>query len=315
MSNNYALKGGGVHVKGSTIVVHQRGTLSVSKNEAVDGSGMYLEENPKLYLLKNDRQPNISYHEKNMLIFSGNQASYGGAVYVADDNNAGACTLDVDCFIQTLALHQLPPLYIITENIIFSENDATESGPNLFGGLLDRCVPSSFAEIYHKQHHLRTQHYDGVRYLQHLSNITLDSISSAPVKICFCTADSEPSCGYQPVPIFVKKGETFNVSLVAVDQVNHPVHANIISSLASPDGGLSEGQHNQPAGNNCSNLTYNVFSSRNYDSINIHAEGPCGKSKLSVRNLDIQFLNCTCPLGFQPYDAVDAFVILNCLLT
>ena len=98
----------------------------------------------------------------------------------------------------------------------------------------------------------------------------------------------------------VKKGETFNISLVAVDQVNRPVDANIISSLVSPNGGFGEGQHTQAAGKNCSNLTYNVFSLRDYESINLHAGGPCGGSKLSVQKLNIQFLNCTCPVGFQP---------------
>ena len=55
-------------------------------------------------------------------------------------------------------------------------------------------------------------------------------------------------------------GETFNVLLVAVDQVNNcSVDANFISSLASPDGASSEGQQTQPAGRNCTDLTFNVL--------------------------------------------------------
>ena len=57
----------------------------------------------------------------------------------------------------------------------------------------------------------------------------------------------------------MKKGETFNVSVVAVDQVNHSVDAFIISSLTFPDGGFGEGQQMQRVGVNCTNLRYNVL--------------------------------------------------------
>ena len=258
---------------------------------------MYLELNPKLYLLK----PLESEQFQDMIIFSGNQASYGGAVYVADNTSSAGCSPNIECFVQTLALHQLSFYSIYTENMKFIVNTATERGANLFGGLLDRCVPSLFAEVYRKQPDLVTQDYGGLRYFQDISNIIdRHSISSPPVRICFCTTNSEPDCSYQPPPIKVKKGETFKVSLVAVDQVNRSVDANIISSLLSADGGLSEGQQTQLAGRNCTDLTFNVLSSCDNDFIHLYAEGPCGSSEISIRTLDIQFLNCTCPVGFQP---------------
>ena len=297
VSDNYAMSGGGVHAKSATITVCEKGTLQVMNNNAENGGGMYLEVNPKLYLLKTVG----SSLTQNILTFTANEASYGGAVYVADDTNSGACSSDIECFIQTLALHQWESEYITTENIHFSGNTATERGANLFGGLLDRCVSSSFAEVYLKQQSLITQNYIGVSYLHDLSNIiALDSISSPPVRVCFCTTESKPDCSYQRPPIEVKKGETFNVSLVAVDQVNRSVDANISSSLASPDGGFGEGQQTQPAGKNCTDLTFNVFSSRDDDSILLYAEGPCGNSELSVLTLDIEFLPCSCLVGFQP---------------
>ena len=297
ISDNYAMRGGGVHAKSSTITVHQPWTLQVMNNKAENGGGMYLEVNPKLYLLKT----RLSKQPQDMIVFSDNQASYGGAVYVADDTNSGACLPNNECFIQTLALYQ--GILGNTQNIHFSGNTATESGPNLFGGLLDRCVPSSFSEVYQKQPNLTEEYYNGVSYLQDLlvGNITLDSISSPPVRVCFCNNESQPDCSYQHPPIKVKKGETFKVSLVAVDQVNHSVDADIISFLASPDSGFSDlGQQTQPVGKNCTDLTFNVISSSDSDTINLYADGPCGSSELSQRNLDIQFLNCTCSVGFQP---------------
>ena len=292
ISDNYAMRGGGVHAKSSIITVYQKGTLQFTNNRAENGGALYLEVNPKLYLLKDD------YSSRNILIFTSNHGNYGGAVYVADDTNSGACSPNNECFIQTLALYQFSNPRFNTVNIQFSGNTATEHGPNLFGGLLDRCVPSPFAIVYQKQPELTTQYYNGVNYLQNLSNIAMDSIASPPVRVCFCDNESEPDCSYQPPPIKVKKGETFKVSLVAVDQVNHSVEANIISSLAH-GGGFSEGQQTQSVGRNCKDLTFNVFSQRDYESINLYADGPCGSSKPSIRKLDIQFLKCTCPIGFQ----------------
>ena len=301
VSGNYAMRGGGIHAKSSTISVYQKGgTLQFINNTAENGSGLYLEINPKLYLLKSEAE-DAKVH-RDLLIFTGNHAHYGGAVYVADDTNPGACSPNIECFIQTLAQYRFPGrITINTVNIHFSGNMATEHGPNMFGGLLDRCVPSSLAEVYIKHPNLGKQYYDGVDYLQNLSNTTPDSIASPPVRVCFCNNESEQNCSYQPPPIKVKKGEAFNVSLVAVDQVNHSVVANIISSLAH-DGILSEGQQTQTVGKNCTNLTFSVFSPSDSESINLFADGPCGSSELSIRKLDIHFLKCTCPVGFQPND-------------
>ena len=154
---------------------------------------------------------------------------------------------------------------------------------------------------------LRTN-YSGISYLENISNATaLDTISSLPIQICFCNSDvnglSEPDCSYQPPTIKVKKGEAFTVPLVAVDQVNHSVDANIINSLSSQDGGFSEGQQTQSVGKNCSNVTFNVFSSHNSETIQLFANGPCGSSTLSTRHLYIEFSECTCPVGFQPLDS------------
>ena len=106
-------------------------------------------------------QPSSRYSTDYFLNFSRNHAHYGGAIYVADDTNSGACLPNSECFIQTLTLHQytLTSLIHNLRNVLFSGNTAIEQGANLFGGLLDRCIPSSFAKVYLQQ---RTPHYSGV---------------------------------------------------------------------------------------------------------------------------------------------------------
>ena len=281
------MRGGGIHAKGSTVAVHQQETLQFVNNRAENGSGFYIH---KLYL-----------NNRPLLVFRDNHANYGGAIYVADNTNSGACSPNIECFIQTLALYQYSTIH--TLNILSSHNTANEQGANLFGGLLDRCIPSPFAEVYLKQ---RT-YYSDVSYFGNISNLRdLDTISSLLVRVCFCRNipnENEPDCSYQPPTIIVKKGEAFTVPLVAVDQVNHSVNANIISSLSSQDGVFSEGQQSQSVGRNCSNITFNIFSPHNSETMNLYADGPCGSSTLSVRHLDIQLVT----------QGVNAFVTHNCL--
>ena len=297
ISGNHAMRGGGIHATSSTVAVYQPWTLQFINNKADNGSGLYLEDNPKLYVLKSQ----ISQKDEYQLLFYDNYANYGGTIYVADDTNSGACSPNNECFIQTLALHQTA--YDSLINIHFSGNTASEQGANLFGGLLDRCIPSPFAEVYQQR---QTPHYSGVSYLEEISNITaldIDTISSLPVQVCFCNTESESNCSYQPTTVKVKKGEAFTVPLVAVDQVNHSVDGNIISSLSSQDGGFSEGQQTQSVGRSCSNVTFNVFSPHDSETINLFADGPCGSSMLSTQHLHIQFTDCICPVGFQPHNS------------
>ena len=112
------------------------------------------------------------------------------------------------------------------DNSLFTLSNCTFTYSNAYsnGGvmviLLDRCIPSQYAELLFSNETI--YYYSGVTYLQNISNNTqLDSISSEPVRVCFCNSKHEPDCSYQRPIITVKKVEAFNVSVVAVDQVNN----------------------------------------------------------------------------------------------
>ena len=297
LSQNHASMGGGIFATSTTItIVYEQATLELVSNSAENGGGMYLEVNPRIYLLKVNILETL--RGKSMLIFDDNRANYGGALYVADNTNFGACFPDVECFIQTLALYDDLSWIINTTNIFFSGNTAITSGSNLYGGQFDRCVPSTFAEVYLLVP--QQTYYSGVSYIQDQSDISLESMASLPARICFCFDENmEPDCSYQPPPIDIRKGDAIEISLVAVDIVNRTLPANITSSLASPDGGFREGQQKQSVGRNCTNVIFNVFSPHETETIDLFADGPCGSSSPSMRHLDIRFLNCTCPVGFQ----------------
>ena len=129
---NDAVRGGGIHATSSIIAVYQPGTLQFINNRAENGSGLYLEINVKLCVLK--YQLNSRNSRSEHLLFRDNHANYGGAIYVADDTNAaGACSPDNECFIQTLALYRFNISKDELINILFFGNTASEQGANIFG--------------------------------------------------------------------------------------------------------------------------------------------------------------------------------------
>ena len=302
ISNNKANENGGaIFAVSSTIKVTTRSYfvqgayLEITSNSAKRGGGIFLQANAKIYVFKTDTFQDVN---ATMYLIS-NTASYGGAIYVDDSTNFGTCVVDStsECFFQVMALHQFPTFYV-TRSISFSRNFARTSGSSLFGGLLDRCTVSPFAEI----HNIIGQHYENnIEYLRNTSNAEIDSISSHPTRVCFCD-NNLPRCNsdYQRRLIKVMKGETFTLSLVAVDHVDQTVNATIQSSLAFTESGLGDGQLMQRVTKQCTNLTFSVSSPHTHENLTLYASnGPCRDAQLSRITVDIEFIDCACPLGFQ----------------
>ena len=327
--NNTAVhKGGGLHAIGSSIKAtsaitwpHYTGTrINFTNNAAERGGGLSLEANAKLYVLKYDEIDYYYYYyydsiDTNTTIFTANKADYGGAVYVDDDTNSGTCVSDpkTECFFQVLAIHSIESDRLKTQSIYFSQNYANIEGSTLYGGLLDRCAVSQFAEV-----HMKYTAYDykdrdgGIAYFRNVSTPTYYSftqyrevlvdtnlsISSDPVRVCLCIND-EHDCTHQS-HLKVKKGETFTVSLVAVDQIGQQVNATIQTSLNFTGSGLAEGQLAREIPAECTDLEFSVFSPNNSENLTLYAlDGPCKDADLSTRTIEIHFLPCSCPIGFQ----------------
>ena len=137
-----------------------------------------------------------------------------------------------------------------------------------------------------------------------MTNTTdIETIASSPVRICFCLNEM-PDCGdstrQSVLNITAMKGEAFNVSLVAVDHVERPVNATIISMTRSIQGYMKSLQSEQSIPNICTNLTFNVFSFQKHnDSLIIYANGPCKDKGISSRKINVSFNKCKCPVGFE----------------
>ena len=171
ISQNQAIRGGGILASASIITVYQQGMLTLHNNIADKGGGVYLESNARLYLSKS--VPELSIFNSTIhtiMQFTGIHAIYGGAVYVADNTNSGDCKPAQECPLQMLVTDSTYGENHNFLNMIFSEdNSATIAGSNLYGGLLDRCIPNPFAEVHQQWfERILSLYYNGVTYLRNI---------------------------------------------------------------------------------------------------------------------------------------------------
>ena len=207
--NHASVRGGGVYASRSSIMVQPQGDLKFTNNSAKEGGGIYLKRSSRLLTFSKFPRILSDKSENGFMQFVGNYAKNGsgGAIYISD-KHSWSCFYSTECFIQSLAFNKL--LSDATDTnvtvIFFSGNTATQNGSDIFGGLFDRCTPSPFATIY-TESDITFQYYSGIDYLQTISNITLDSIASDLVRVCFCNGTGQSNCSHEIFAIKVKKGE------------------------------------------------------------------------------------------------------------
>ena len=187
------------------------------------------------------------------MIFVDNHADSGGAVYIEDSMALSCSSSGIECFIQSVTINKKLSDATNIKPIIFRSNTAT-NGSNIFGGLFDRCTPNQ--NLIHNNFPVQ-YYYNGVHYLQTISNIALDSIASDPVQVCFVTVQVNLTA----IPPFrVKRGEPLIVSAVVVNQVNQSVNGKIRVLPSKGHGRMDEGQVLQNVTKICTKLKYSVSS-------------------------------------------------------
>ena len=310
--NQAVFSGGGVFSLSSSIAVQGKEELNSSltfyRNEARLGGGLLLVLNSKLYVVF------LSLAARTFN-FIENTAEYGAAIYAVDEANQETCVGDVyspiptssrACFFQSIELLQ-DEFDVVSQDVLkisfnFTNNDAQFSGSDLFGGLLDRCTVRFVRRSQQDEDDTPNAGFSLLSTMSNINfnNLTLKSISSSPIKIYLCTNDT-PEYTLNSPEIQVEQGESFNISVVAVDQVYHPLNATIVASLSSASSGLREGQHSHDIGAECTNLTFTVTAPNSIkeDKIVLYAKGPCGDAERYVREVRINFSRCQCPVGFQ----------------
>lgn len=196
------------------------------------------------------------------------------------------------CFFQTGRL-----------TISFHENYADRGGPDLFGGLLDRCrVVSNSTPLKLIS--------AGDFWFKNISNLTTyDTISSKPVRLCLCKRNNskiEPDCSrrVQTYNVSIRMKDDFSVSVAAVDHVDHTIPATIVSHFEFENLSLAESETIQRIGNKCHELEYHVsFPAVGTYDLYMYPKGPCADKGISRLNISVRVKSCVCPPGFMQKDS------------
>ena len=306
-------KGGGVMAISSSITINFLNSLNamnITHNKAMNGGGFYFKLNTVFTILKSD--PNTSHHE--IVVFDSNLAhENGGAIYLSDD---GMCTLSSvsDCSFQVCAMYQPMPFdYDLFDSrctsILFYNNTAKDRGNSLFGGLLNMCTVSTFAEPNINNVNMDYSFSNGslivsgTEYLQSISNIIESDISSEPVRVCFCR-ERLPDCTFQPNPIEIRRGQQKNVSitLAVVDQLYNPLNDVIVYSDFGSGNFLCQ-HHLQNMDGKCKKIDFAVVSFNDTEELILSLkDGPCEHNPDSKANLSLHFSCSRCPVGFEEDD-------------
>ena len=326
--NNMATeKGGGINAIGSVIKVKNPllgqtfSSLHFDSNKAMIGGGMFIEMDTKIYILKSIifkvNTSKLMIDHQRIISFSLNSAQYGGAIYVSDN---GMCNLSTkstvnECFIQTLAMYGPMSADIDSndtrhQNIDFINNTAMQSGNSLFGGLLDRCSVSQFAEVNINNVNMDytisngTIIVEGYEYFKKISNIQDIDIGSHPVRVCFCT-NRQPNCSHHHDPIPVIRGRQTNIplSLAVVDQIDNPLHEVTVYSQFHSGNYICQ-HHIHSIDGSCIKISFGVPSNNDTEELILFlGEGPCKDAPESQARVTLEYFCPQCLVGFELDDS------------
>ena len=263
-SYNEALDhGGAIYAeRGSNIYFRQNTTIS--NNIAYKNGGAFYLDNSRIHV---DSDP---------LILSNNVAEKkGGAIFVPDTD----CE-NTTCFMST------------DKGYIFMNNTAPQ-GPVLYGGLLDRCY------VYDNMGGQKL----GIDVLKSISKYkhTPEAITSDPVRICLCTENHELDCTTRNLTVSDKyTGQIINLLGTVVDQDNNPKASYIRAGYNEITAGLGKGEGRRETGNNCSKLSFHIFTRNHSATLVLQPESSCASLNFSSITVHIEVKSC--PRGFEQND-------------
>ena len=307
-TNNVAFEGGGAIYASKSTFSWTENTTIIKSNSAIDGGGLLLSDDSKLYL-----QPNIAVH-----LISNHANRTGGAIKVEETNPLTCCipstnghdVSNSDCFFQIQSLMKsehynafkisstyslynfIDSLNVAHIMIHFDNNSATEGGTDLYGGNVDSCTLNN-ATI--------GPYYSGPAFSGYVFDVMTSSvtISSDPLDICTCVDDLTDCTGfYHPEPVY--PGGTLEVPVIARGQRNGTTVAVVQVISTSSNFNVSNLEIYQIVLNSCTSLQYTVQSRAigTTQEMKLYAEGPCPPNTLSVT---VNILSC--PPGFQLSEA------------
>ena len=290
--------GGGIYASRSTFHLTDNTTI-ISNNSAMDGGGVLLSGDSKLY-----QPPGIAVH-----LISNSAKRTGGAIKVEESSPLTYCITtegnvdasNSECFFQiqtnVVPLHSFYQfkafIALLNVTMYFDNNSAVEAGTDLYGGSVDNCTLNSFEFL---------NYYDDSRaisgYLFDAITENKSAVSSDPLHICTCS-DGLINCSGSYHPKTVYPGGTLEVPVIALGQRNGTTAAVIQVTDTSNSISISNLEGTQNIDNTCNTLKYTIQSRAvgTSQEMTLYAQGPCSPAQTNTLTVTVNIENC--PPGFQ----------------
>ena len=217
-----------------------------------------------------------------MYFYNNHAYATGGALYVKELGIPRGL-IGAKCFIQ-------PPHLINTDTVVyFVNNTATVAGDVLYGGYQNNCIVNG---DYEKQ--LSIFQYVNFNYTMQTG---LSIIASDPIGVCICDS-GKPNCNKKLLVRKVFPGDSFNISAAVVGQGNGIVPGVVVVVFIKEK--LESLQYPQSTNRqNCTNLTYTIFSRQDKEQLQLTAENPGSTLSVFHEPPKINIFLLSCPLGFN----------------
>ena len=216
----------------------------------------------------------------------------GGAIYIDDSDCQCIKKEENFCFFNTKN-HQTCNTYLK-----FSNNKA-RYGSILYGGLLDRCLPSLAFPSNLK----------AIQVFKCLSNlesgtIPMAAVSSTPLKVCWCLNYSMPDCSLRQFNFTTMRGQSVRMRVSALDQNKNSVPSVITASYRETlFAQLKQGERSREIPDECTDLEYHIFT-ESLEKVTLlleASENPCTQDSSSIMTVNIRVVPCI--RGFEQHES------------
>ena len=255
------------------------GSITFQNNSGTDGGALVFYTNSYMFLQNNAHIHFINNHAEHV----------GGAIYVHD----GDCITVCPCFFQVPVAGTGPQNIMLS----FGNNTAAEGGTALYGGQLGECAMMD-GDIQSGANSWKT--FEAISGL-HNSVLQPSTISSDPIGVCFCT-NNTLHCHKKWNNITVYPGQSFNISAITVGQRNGTVRRVIRADIDQGTIDNLQGLQSAQSYQNCTNLTYTVFSQAKSATLTLTVSK--SQSRSNLQNFEpptppkVHIVLKGCPAGF-----------------
>ena len=217
----------------------------------------------------------INFSKNSKLIENKVESKYGqgGGIYVKDKKK--------DCKINSCLI------FWTGHAMVDFSNNYAKRGPMIYGGMLDRCRVSQNKSMLPPAEVLYS---NSTRYEVNSYGVTSDGI-----KFCYCERLT-PDCSLREIDRNLFPGQTLNIYVACVDQMEQPVPCDVKSEYQDTEFQLGQGQSVQHI-DTCEKLNFNAYTkTKTITTLTIRGEILCDQSIWNTLRVNISIRQC--PKGF-----------------